>query len=106
MKYLFVAAVFIVLVFLAFRSNRNKDPAKQSCANDIGQLIRKDRNATPEDIAQVFVRYKITRPDTSKVGRLVMPQLMKIGLEAEEAMMIMHQVRQAYAFVPESYSNK
>ncbi|MGF2685858.1 hypothetical protein ACQUWM_05110 [Marinobacter sp. DUT-3] len=105
MKYLSVA-VFIVLVFLAFRSNRNKDPAKQSCANDIGQLIRKDRNATPEDIAKVFVRHKIIRSESSKVGRLVMPQLMKIGLEAEDATMIMHQVRQAYAFVPESYSNK
>lgn len=106
MTYLFVAAVFIALVLLAFRSARNTDPAKQSCANDIGQLIRKDRNATPEDIAQVFVRHKITRPDSSQVGRLVMPQLMKIGLESEEAMMIMHQVRQAYAFVPESYSDR
>lgn len=103
MTYLFVAAVFIALVLLALRNARNTDPAKQSCANDIGQLIRKDRNATPEDIAQVFARYKIPRSDSSKVGRLVMPQLMKIGLEAEEAMMIMHQVRAAYSFVPESY---
>ncbi|MDX1597477.1 MAG: hypothetical protein R3295_02340 [Marinobacter sp.] len=103
MTYLFVAAAFIALVLLALRNVRNTDPAKQSCANDIGQLIRQDRNATPEDIAKVFVRHKITRSDSSKVGRLVMPQLMKIGLESEEAMMIMHQVRAAYGFVPESY---
>ncbi|AZT83608.1 hypothetical protein EHN06_08685 [Marinobacter sp. NP-4(2019)] len=104
MKFLFVA-LFITAVFLVVRMARKQDPVKQACANEIGQLIRKDRNANPKDIAQVFIRHKVSRSETSKVGRLVMPQLMKVGLEPDEATMVMHQVREAYNFVPESYTD-
>lgn len=68
-------------------------------------VFHSKRSGSGYEIFDCSCIHQIIRSESSKVGRLVMPQLMKIGMEAEEAMMTMHQVRAAYNFVPGSYSD-
>jgi hypothetical protein len=96
-----IAGIFAFIVgFLVWRSKRTTDPAEQACAIEIGALLKSDPDAQPQAIADIFVKHGIARPRCQSVGRMVMPQLRKNGLNPGDAMLTMGRVRAAYALVP------
>lgn len=101
MTELLIVGVFVILVAVAVWWNKqNTDPAEQACAREIGALLKADRDAKPQAIADVFSKHGIARSRCKQVGRLVMPQLRKHGLNPEDAKIAMIQVRAAYSLVP------
>jgi len=91
---------FLSLVGVAIWWNKqNTNPAEQACAREIGALLKADRDAKPQAIAEVFRKHGIARSRCPQVGRLVMPQLRKNGLNPEDSKIAMIQVRAAYSLV-------
>ena len=101
MKFLIVAMFVVIVGFLVWRSKQNTDPTEQACARDIGALLKSNRDAEPQAIADVFVKHGIPRSQCSSVGRMVMGQLSKNGLEPDDSRIAMIKVRDAYSWVPE-----
>ena len=101
MKYLIVIAFVLIAVFLIRRSKQTTNPAEQDCAREIGELIKSNPDAEPQVIAEVFAKHEITPSRCQSVGAMVMPQLRKQGLKAEDARIAMIRVRAAYPKVPE-----
>lgn len=101
MKYLIVIAFVIIAVFLIRRSRQTINPAEQDCAREIGELIKSNPDAEPQVIAAVFSKHGITQSRCQSVGAMVMPQLRKQGLKAEDARIVMIRVRAAYPRVLE-----
>lgn len=91
---------FLSLVGVAIWWNKqNTNPAEQACAREIGALLKADRDAKPQAIADVFSKHGIARSRFKQVGRLVMPQLRKNDLNPEDSKIAMIQVRAAYSLV-------
>lgn len=100
MEFVIVAGFLALLGLAAWWHKRHADPAEQACARDIGALLAEDRDASSKAIAEVFTQHGVVKSRCPQIGRLVMPQLRKRGLNPEEARMVMRQVRAAYALVP------
>ncbi len=97
-----IAVIFAVIVgFLIWRSKRTTDPVEQACAIEIGALLKSDPDARPKAVADIFVKHGIARPRCQYVGRMVMPQLRKNGLNPGDAMLTMSRVKEAYPLVPQ-----
>lgn len=101
MKYLIVIAFVIIAMFLVRRSKHTANLAEQDCAREIGELIKSNPDAEPQVIAEVFAKHGVTPSRCQTVGAMVMPQLRKQGLKAEDARVAMIRVRAAYPKVPE-----
>lgn len=99
MKFLIVIIFVAVVAFLAWRNKQNTDPAEQACAIEIGRLLKADPNADLQPIADVFVKHGIAPARCRNVGAMVKPQLLTNGFRAEEARILMIQVRSAYSLV-------
>lgn len=99
MKFLIIGLFAAIVAFLIWRSKQNTDPAEQACAVEIGNLLKANQNAQPQAIADIIIKHDIDRSRCNKVGAMVMPQLRKHGLKAEDARIMMGQVRAAYPLV-------
>ncbi|PTB94594.1 hypothetical protein C9974_04205 [Marinobacter sp. B9-2] len=100
MKFLIVGVFIVIVGFLIWRSKQNIDPKEQACAREIGELLKSNPNSEPQSIADVFEKHNIFRSQCKSVGRMVMPQLAKQGLEPDDARIAMDRVRIAYSQVP------
>lgn len=99
MKFLIVGMFVVVVGFLIWRARQNIDPKEQTCAREIGELLKSNPNAEPQFIANVFEKHNIPRSRCKSIGRMVMPQLAKQGLEPDDARIAMERVRAAYSRV-------
>lgn len=100
MKFLIVGVIAVIAGFLIWRSKQGIDPAELVCAREIGDLLNLNRDAEPRSIANIFVKHGIGGARCQSVGRLVMPQLRKHGLNPEDSKIAMIQVKAAYSLVP------
>jgi hypothetical protein len=64
------------------------------------KFLKSNPNAEPQPIADVLEKHNISRSQCKSVGRLVMPQLAKQGLEPDDARIAMDRLRTAYSKVP------
>lgn len=101
MEFLIVVIFAVFVGAMVLRSKRNTDPAEQACAREIGALLKSNPDAEPQSVANVFMKHEIARSRCQDVGRMVMPQLRKNGLNPEDSKIAMIRVRAAYALVPE-----
>ena len=99
MKFLIVGLFVVVVVFLVRRSKHTANPAEEACAIEIGELIKSNPEAGSQAIAEVFSKHGIASSRCYKVGAMVMPQLRKHGMKAEDARLVMTRVRSAYSQV-------
>ncbi len=99
MKFLIIGLFVVAAVFLIRRRKQMTNPAEQACAKEIGELIKSDPEAESQAIAEVFSKHGIAPSRCYKVGAMVMPQLRKQGLKAEDARLVMIRVRSAYSQV-------
>ena len=99
MKFLIIGLFVVVAVFLIRRSKHTTNPTEEACAKEIGELIKSDPEAESQAIAEVFSKHGIAPSRCYKVGAMVMPQLRKQGLKAEDARLVMIRVRSAYSQV-------
>ena len=100
MKFLIIGVFAAIVAFLIWRSKQNAAPEEQTCAIEIGNLLKTHPDAQPQAIADVFKKHGIDHYCCQKVGTMVMPQLRKQGLKPEDARIVMGQVRAAYPLVP------
>ncbi|MEC7816014.1 MAG: hypothetical protein VX939_07060 [Pseudomonadota bacterium] len=96
MKYLIIGLFIVVSVFLIRRSKQTTDPIEQACAREIGELIKRDPDAVASEISAIFEKHGIAASRCKNVGAMVMPQLRKQGLRAENARIAMIRVRAGY----------
>ena len=101
MEFLIIVIFAVVVGAMVWRSKWNQNPAEQACAKEIGALLSSNPDAEPRLVANIFVKHEIARSRCQGVGRMVMPQLRKHGLNPEDSKIAMIQVRAAYALVPE-----
>ena len=96
MKYLIVIAFLVIAAVLIRRAKQATNPEEQACARAIGELIKSDPDATAQEIASIFRKHGISGSRCKNVGAMVMPQLRKQGLRAEDARLAMIRVRAGY----------
>jgi hypothetical protein len=96
-----IGGIFVLIVaFLVWRSKNNIDPVEQACASEIGALFKSNRDPAPQAIADIFMKHNIPRSQCPRVGRMVIAQLNKNGLEPDDSRIAMIKVREAYTRVP------
>ncbi len=100
MKFLIVGIFAVIVGCLIWRRKQNTDPAEQACAREIGDLLKSNPDAEPQSIANIFVKHEIARSRCQGVGRMVMPQLRKNGLNPDDSRIAMIRVKAAYSPVP------
>ena len=100
MQFVIGGIVVLVVAFLDWRSKKNTDPVEQACASEIGALFKSNRDPAPQAIADIFVKHNIPRSQCPRVGRMVIAQLNKNGLEPDDSRIAMIKVREAYTRVP------
>ncbi|KEF31295.1 hypothetical protein D777_01644 [Marinobacter nitratireducens] len=101
MKFLIIGVFVIIAGALILRSMKNTDPVQQACAREIGALFRSAKDVKPQAIADVFIKHGIPRSQCPSVGKMVIGQLHKHGLEPDDSRIAMITVREAYSLVPE-----
>ncbi|PCM44891.1 hypothetical protein [Marinobacter sp. ANT_B65] len=99
MKFLILAIFAAIAAFLIWRSKQNADPTEHACAIEICKLLKANPDASPQVIADEFMKHGIDPSRCKNVGAMVMPQLRKNGLKPEDARIVMGQVRAAYSLV-------
>ena len=91
---LIVIAVIAIAALIIY-STQHRDPAAEACAKDLIELLRSNKEASPQAIAEIYRAHNRSTTDVGKVSKLIKSRLVQAGFRQEEHEEVMQRVRAA-----------